>query len=181
MWQKQSTYASPATFSMLEDGEIGLWCVRTTDNRALYDFTSIGGDGIFQTWFAASPSERDTAAVGVSYDVTTQPSPGKATYQASEQEQLRDLFGQPTGATIASQIKAGIKKVATTISTMDLDVRFKSEAVKTKAFADDELTLLTDEETGQGVSIALTTTKTQVSETETQVESMSTFTTGGGY
>jgi len=53
---------------------------------------------------------------------------------------------------------------------MNLDTRFKSDAVKTQAFTDADLTILTDEEAAQGISLSMSSALTRVKEAEAPAE-----------
>jgi len=172
----QELYADPATLSSLAQGEMGIYyheISNFTDQLYLNSAASV------KLYFGIS-SEGDASDITTSVDSQARPEEISVTYANVEKEKLIDLFGHPEGSDMTSIIADGITAVSETVSSMNLDTRFKSDAVKTLAFTDADLTILTDEEVAQGISLSMASAITRVKEAEAEAEAASSATAGPG-
>ena len=159
------TNLSDSVLTYLEDGEMAIYYTRITDFVA----ASINEGDTVKLYYGIS-SLGVHGDLDVSTDTSSTPVTITVTYASAEREKLRDLFGQPEGSTVGSLIDDAITAVGQFASSMNLDTRFKSDAVKTQAFTDADLTILTDEEAAQGISLSMSSALTRVKEAEAPAE-----------
>jgi hypothetical protein len=142
--------------SYIESGQVGLYIDKIIDTSQIYmdwDYDGVSPNTI-DLYFGLGDSDTD-----ITVEVTDS-AQGElsVTYSSPEKEQLRNLFGQPKDSTMESIIRDGVVTLAKQVASYRQgETRFKSNAIKTKPFTDDELTLLTEKEEGQGVSLSLET------------------------
>jgi hypothetical protein len=162
----QELYADPAALSSLAQGEMGIYYHEIT-GFSQTDY--LNGANEIKLYYGIS-SQGDASDITTSVDSQASPEEISVTYANVEKEKLRELFGHPEGSDMTSIIADGITAVSEAISAMNLDTRFKSNAVKTLAFTDADLTILTDEEAAQGISLSMASALTRVKEAEAEVE-----------
>ena len=162
----QELYADPAALSSLAQGEMGIYYHEIT-GFSQTDY--LNGANEIKLYFGIS-NAGDASDITTSVDSQANPEEISVTYANAEKEKLRELFGHPEGSDMTSIIAAGITAVSETVSSMNLDTRFKSDAVKTQAFTDADLTILTDEEAAQGISLSMSSALTRVKEAEAPAE-----------
>ena len=151
---------SALALDYLENGEMAIY------HNLIEDFVAMSlneGDTV-KLYYGISPLGPE-GELGVSTDFDSNPVRITVTYTSAEREKLRDLFGQPENSTTASLIDDAVTAVSQTASGRGLDTRFKSNAVKTLAFTDADLTLLTDEEAAQGITLSMASAFTRVKPT----------------
>jgi len=98
-------------------------------------------------------------------DDTADPAEFTIGYTSQEAAALQELFGQPNSSTTSSIIENAIASLSS-FGQDDINARFKSNAVKTQPFTDADLTILTDEEAAQGISLSMASAITRAKETE---------------
>ena len=152
-----TTSLSDSAVGYLEDGEMAIYYSEIED----FVEYSLNEGELVKLYYGISPLGAQ-GDLRVFTDTSNTPVTITVTYASAEREKLRDLFGQPENSTVSSLIDDAITAAGQFASSINLDARFKSNAVKTPAFTDADLTLLTEEEAAQGISLTLTTTLTPV-------------------
>ena len=161
--------------TMLESGQVGIYIDKIVDTSQLYMDGLHGASNdseLIDLYFGMSGPGSSDILVEV-----TDSAAGEIniTYGATEKTQLRNLFGQPEGSTMESLLGDGIIDVSTQVAAYRQgEVRFKSNALKTKPFTNSELTLMTEDEEAQGISLSLETVTGSAGVTST-----SEYSTGG--
>jgi|18_taG_2_1085343.scaffolds.fasta_scaffold11613_2 hypothetical protein len=102
-------------------------------------------------------------------DDTADPAEFTIGYTFQEAAALRELFGQPNNLPTSNIIENAIASLSS-FRQDDINTRFKSNAVKTQAFTDADLTILTDEEAAQGISLSMSSALTRANEAEAEAE-----------
>ena len=190
-WLGIELYDMDTWKDFLAAGQIGIYVDKIEDSTQLHMDWDQDGDAASLTslyyglttgfanlgfeWLNKPDGAISSYASGDTYDYAEL----GITYGASEEQELRNLFGQTEGSTSASLIEDGIASMATSVATFQEDTgktRFKINAIKTKPFTGNELTLLTESEEDQGVSLSLETVTGSAGVTST-----SDYTTGGMY
>jgi hypothetical protein len=166
-----TTSLSDSAVGYLEDGEMAIYYSEIED----FVEYSINEGELVKLYYGISPLGAQ-GDLRVSTDTDSNPVTITVTYASAEREKLRDLFGQPENSTVSSLIDDAITAVGQFASSMNLDTRFKSNAVKTPAFTDADLTLLTDEEAAQGISLSMASALTRVKEVEAEPAASATST-----
>jgi hypothetical protein len=193
-------YLAPLTFGVtdLESADMGTWeNLLEPGQMAIYVDQISDSSQLFMDFSQGASSSTQGALIALYYgltatfatDLTVQvqddvdiPSGDyygvvSIDYSSYETEHLRALFGQPEGSDTDSIIEDGIISMSTSIAAYQKgEIRFKTNAIKTKPFTGNELTLLTGEEAAQGVALSLETITGSAGVTSTTE-----YTTGGMY
>ena len=156
------TSLSDSVLAYLEDGEMAIYYNRITE---FVEDSINEGDTVKLYYGISSPGLHGD--LDVSTITNSNSAEITVTYASAEREKLRDLFGQPENSTVSSLIDDAVTAVGQFASSMNIDTRFKSDAVKTPAFTDANLTILTDEEAAQGISLSMASALTRAKETDT--------------